>query len=55
MAGFTGTGDNLLAGMVHRGEWFYPDGEGGMIHEYDDGELIHHYKTIEDFFEEEII
>ena len=53
MEGFTGTGDNPLAGIVHRGEQFIPDGQGGIIHQYDNGELIHHYETIDELFEEE--
>lgn len=41
--GYTGTRYEP-AGVVHRGEYFTPDGEGGMVHAYaDNNELIYHY------------
>ena len=41
--GYTGTRYEPV-GVVHRGEYFTPDGEGGMVHAYtDNNELIYHY------------
>lgn len=42
--GYTGT-RREPAGIVHRGEYFMPDGEGGFVHAYHDNELIYHYSS----------
>lgn len=49
VGGFTGMGYEP-AGIIHRGEQMIPDGAGGVVHAYADGEVIYHYRTFEEFY-----